>query len=348
TAEAMRAEEELLERADLHVELGLPRPIRDFWSSPRKKIERTTGARVMRFDFHPTREGWRLSEVNADVPGGFLEASGFARLMAAHYPSWQPTPDPASALVDAVLDSASGHDTIALVHATAFVDDSEVMHYVGRQIQARGVKAVRVSPAHLRWNGDRVQFQCGFAHGSPDALVRFFPADWLPELGNRAVWTGYFAGSSTPVTNPASALLIQSKRFPLVWDALQTPMPTWRELLPETISPSRLNGNPTREWILKPALGRSGEDVLMEGVTPEPQQQRVRKHARQYPRHWIAQRRFQSVPATIGKKDFHVCIGVFTVNGRASGAYGRVAERPLIDECARDAAVLVPAEVAKQ
>lgn len=28
------------------------------------------GPRFLRFDFHPTEEGWRLSEANTDVPGG--------------------------------------------------------------------------------------------------------------------------------------------------------------------------------------------------------------------------------------------------------------------------------------
>ena len=30
-------------------------------------------ARVVRFDFHPTSEGWKISEANADVPGGYLK-----------------------------------------------------------------------------------------------------------------------------------------------------------------------------------------------------------------------------------------------------------------------------------
>ena len=53
--------------------------------------------RVMRFDFHFTTEGWRISEVNADVPGGFNEASGFTRLMAEQYPDTATTGDPAAA-----------------------------------------------------------------------------------------------------------------------------------------------------------------------------------------------------------------------------------------------------------
>jgi hypothetical protein len=38
-------------------------------------------ARVLRFDFHWTDQGWKISEVNSDVPGGYCEASDLPRLM---------------------------------------------------------------------------------------------------------------------------------------------------------------------------------------------------------------------------------------------------------------------------
>ena len=36
--------------------------------------------RLMRYDFHPTTNGWMVSEVNSDVPGGFAEASFMPRV----------------------------------------------------------------------------------------------------------------------------------------------------------------------------------------------------------------------------------------------------------------------------
>jgi len=348
TTEALAAEEELLTRLDLHANLGVPRPICDLWKQHRDSTERTTGPRVMRFDFHLTAEGWKISEVNADVPGGFLEASGVARIVGMHYEGWRPAPDPVMVMADAVLTAAHGCSTVALVHATAYADDREVMQYIGRQLQARGTRTVLLSPAHLSWETGLPTFRCRFAHGTADAVVRFFPADWLPELRNPAVWTGYFWGSRAPVSNPGSALLIQSKRFPLVWDALHTSLPTWRHLLPETICASRLNGHSVADWVLKPVLGRAGEGVVMDGITSESLALRMRNDARKHPRAWIAQRRFESLPVSCGARPFHVCIGVFTVNGVASGAYGRISERALIDEHAQDAAVLLPVEGSQQ
>jgi hypothetical protein len=42
----------------------------------------------------------------------------------------------------------------------------------------------------------------------------------------------------------------------------------------------------------------------------------------------------------------HCCLGVYTIDGRAAGIYGRMAPRPLIDDRAEDVAVLVEDESA--
>ena len=40
-----------------------------------KNYDAEKHVRLMRYDFHPTIDGWNISEVNSDVPGGFAEAS---------------------------------------------------------------------------------------------------------------------------------------------------------------------------------------------------------------------------------------------------------------------------------
>jgi len=37
----------------------------------------------------------------------------------------------------------------------------------------------------------------------------------------------------------------------------------------------------------------------------------------------------------------HACVGVYTVNGKAAGAYARLARKPVVDFEAVDAALLV-------
>ena len=55
----------------------------------------------------------------------------------------------------------------------------------------------------------------------------------------------------------------------------------------------------------------------------------------------MAQRRFDivAVPTPIG--DVRPCVGVYTIDGRACGAYTRLASGPVIDYRSIDAALLV-------
>jgi hypothetical protein len=127
----------------------------------------------------------------------------------------------------------------------------------------------------------------------------------------------------------------------LTWDALRTPMPTWRSLLPETRDPRDVPWRDSEEWVLKPALGRVGEDIGMIGVTEAKQWKRLSRDARWFPSSWAAQRRFSATALRVRGVDLYPSIGIYTIDGLAAGAYGRIAERPLIDGRARDAAVLV-------
>jgi glutathionylspermidine synthase len=163
----------------------------------------------------------------------------------------------------------------------------------------------------------------------------------MPNLPNACGWTSYFEGTRTPVSNPATALLTQSKRFPLTWDSLRTRVPTWRALLPETRDPRDVRWQGSDEWVLKPALGRVGEDVSIAGVTDGPDSKRIVRDVSRHAAHWVAQRRFVATPLAVGTTQRYPGIGVYTVNGRVVGAYGRLADRPLIDARARDAAVLI-------
>lgn len=341
-AEAAAAEEELLRRPELHRALGLPWTVRRALRGARRRGASPGIARVLRFDFHWTREGWRISEANTDVPGGFNEGSGFTRLMSAHYPGSEPPGDPAGHLAEAVATSIPPGGAVALVHATAYSDDRQVMVFLAREIEARGRRAVLAAPDHLRWRDGRATVAAGWFQGEPGAVVRFFPAEWLPNLPRSCGWKHFFRGARTPVSNPASALLTQSKRFPLVWDRLETLLPTWRRLLPETCDPREVAWQKDEGWVLKPSLGRVGDGIGLAGATPEAEWKPIRKGVRRSPGWWAAQRRFEAVPfQAAGEEPCFPCVGVYTVDGRAAGAYGRAARRPLINHLAQDIAVLL-------
>src|SRR5579862_9585776 len=102
TAELLAAEEELLERPELHREIGIPWRIRRELKNICRLGSVKTATRVMRFDFHPTSTGWMISEVNSDVPGGFTEASHFTRMIGDEC-GLSPTGDPLNAWADAIV-----------------------------------------------------------------------------------------------------------------------------------------------------------------------------------------------------------------------------------------------------
>jgi glutathionylspermidine synthase len=330
--ETIAAEHALLEQPALLRDLTLPRAIRKVLSSKRARFRAspplTPGiARVMRFDFHPTTSGFAVSEVNCDVPGGYIESSGITALMSLAT-GHATTGDPARALVDAVCTHIE-NGVVALVHATAYVDDAQQMEYLARHFRARGLEPVSCAPNNV-----------------PDAtraILRFFPAEWLPNLPRRARASRFFRGGTVPVSNPGQALVVQSKRLPLVWDALGVDVSTWKRLLPETCDPRALTRKERESpsFVIKPALGRVGEGVALSGAIDEKKRRAILRTARIFPRHFVAQRRFDARAFSTPAGPVYPCVGVFTVDGRAVGCYGRVSRSPLIDHRAIDVAVLL-------
>jgi glutathionylspermidine synthase len=338
-AETLAAELELARRPDLWRELALPWPVRRALAAAAGRAY-TGGVRVMRFDLHPTSDGWAVSEVNSDVPGGFAEASALARLatrFVAGSAAWGDVGQAVAAGFAAVLAPGA---RVALVHATAYADDRQVMQFLGEALAVRGLIPLLVAPDHLRWPDGRVQCIAREQQGEVAGVVRFFPVEWLPLLPRAADWRGYFR-HSVPCCNHATAILTQSKRLPLLWERLGQPASTWRQLLPETRDPRQADWRRDRDWILKPALGRVGEAVTIPEVTPASEWRRISWSARLCPRDWVAQRRFQSRLLASPRGGRHLGLGVFTVNGRACGFYGRLADRPRIDQYAQDVAVVV-------
>jgi glutathionylspermidine synthase len=338
-AEVLAAERELIRKPDLQLQLGLSAPVRKALRQAAAKPP-GDGVRVMRFDFDLTTDGWRISEANTDVPGGFIEASGFTRQVAAFYPKLQMAGDPAEAYAAAIAEKVP-RGVVALVHATAFTDDRQVMVYLSRAFDRQGLRTCLVSPADLRWNDGRARMETAWFQGPVDLVVRFFPAEWLPNLPSACGWTHFYHDSRTMHSNPATAIVTQSKRFPLVWDKLETLLPIWRDLLPETCDPRQVDWENDKNWVLKPALGRVGEDVALRGIIEERNWNRIRREVRRHPEHWAAQRRFEAMPLANSRGTFYPAIGVFTVAGRSAGVYGRLASRPLIDALAQEVAVLI-------
>jgi glutathionylspermidine synthase len=346
TSEVLAAERELFLRNDLHKRLGLPASIREVLRTAKEGGEdakRFGAARYMRFDFHLTSEGLRISEVNADTLGGFNVASLFTELMAPYYSRYSRSPDPVLAHAKAVRQAVGAGGLVAIVRRTVHARDCEAK-YMAAELRKQGLKSVIVSPGDLTWRSGRAWIARGRARGAPDLLIRFLDAEWLPKLRPGSLWKRWFRGSETVMSNPGASILIQSKRLPVLWDELKTPMPTWRAVIPETRCPGELQDARQGEWVLKPVFGRVGREVAIRGISSRRGYKEAVRQAKRHPYEWVAQRRFEMLPIETARGRRHICLGVFTVDGKAAGAYGRIAKTALIGLDAKDVVVLLQSE----
>ena len=356
--ETASMEEELLKNLPLAEELGMPSQI--YKSLHRLNYDRGQNVRLMRFDFHPTvngptangptangptENGWAVSEVNSDVPGGLAEASLMPQLAAEHIHGggFAPGPSVAESLLEAFKTRVKKGGRIAFVHATSYSDDRQVMQFLSDYFYNGGLDVMLAAPDHLRWDNKKAVSVLEGEQGEIDGIVRFFPLEWFVNLPGNSGWLGYY-DCETPSCNHPTAILTQSKRLPLVWDKLGVEIPAWKRLLPETRDPKSIAPSEPG-WIYKPAFGRVGEDISIEGAVPEKKIAQIEKEARKYPKNWVAQRMFRSLPLTgdDGEPN-HLCVAVFTVNGKAAGFYGRLSPFPLIDHRAKDVPILITKE----
>ena len=340
TQEALAAEDQILENPRPLARLSIPKSIRDCLRISGRDTH-AENVRVMRFDFHYTTRGWQISEVNADVPGGYVEASGWNELFAGEFVEFSAPCKPTPAYADAICKSIPTGSLVALAHATVYSEDRQVMVHLGRALEGRGIKTCLVSPRNVSWLNGRAKLTASFAPCDPGVVVRLTPAEWLPSMCEKNGWEPWFGASVTPLSNPGRAIVLQSKRFPLVWYELKTELTTWRRLLPVSTCPSEIGNLNRDDLVLKPAFGRVGEDVAIRGVTETHQYKEILRAARKRETQWIVQQRFSVIPVSTPDGDEFPCIGVYTVNGKMAGLYGRSVRTALIDQHAQDVAVLI-------
>lgn len=337
--ETIRMEEALLKNLPLVKELGLPSAVRK-WLNRMTNYNRRDHIRLMRFDFHPTPDGWAVSEVNSDVPGGFAEASVLPQIACPYFPGYRPGIHMGDRMLQAFVPKIKECGTIAFVHATSYADDRQVMQFLSDYMNQHGYPTIFAAPDHIRFQQQKAFSIIEGQEGEVDGIVRFFPLEWLNCLSRSSHPEGYYDTITASCNHPA-AILTQSKRLPLVWDRLKVEIPAWKALLPETRDPKEIPPG-LEEWIYKPALGRVGEDISIKEALPLKEYQRIQKAARRHPKDWIVQRRFNSQPLISSDgQEYHLCIGVFTIDGKCGGFYGRISTLPRIDEKAQDIPVLI-------
>lgn len=342
-AEALEAERVALEHPECLRSLGMPGAARRVLSETDARHE--PPVRVVRFDFHPTSEGWRISEANADVPGGYSESSTFPELMAEHFPKTRTAGNPCDRLTEAIARVLPDNGAVALVSAPGYMEDHQVVAYLAGQLRELGVSTAEAAPAQIEWDHDQPSVRDASGRRRKiDAIVRFYQGEWLGGSRTGAGSVGLLRSGPTAIVNPGSSLIVESKRFPLIWDRLGLAMPAWRAFLPETTEVGLSRAHSGRDWVLKAAYANNGDEVLLPDLCHRSRRRNARIAALLRPNAWCWQRRFHpiAIPTPLGRMD--CCLGIYTINGRASGIYGRISSLPLIDHAAIDVAVLVEAD----
>jgi len=344
--ETIQIEEALINNLPLAKKLGLPSQI--IKTLPRlRSYKRENNIRLMRFDFHPTQTGWAVSEVNSDVPGGLAEASIMPQIaknyIDTQFPAAVAGENTARSLLDVFKNKLKKNGTVAFVHATSYSDDRQVMQSLGDYFEKNGLHTIYAAPDHIKWVNKKAVSIIKGQECSIDGIVRFFPLEWLVNLPKRSNRQGYY-DSETPSCNNPVSIFAQSKRLPLIWDALGVKLSAWKELLPQTCDPKLLS--PQEEgWIYKPALGRVGEGISIKEAITAKEMKQIQKAVEKDGKHWVAQKRFNSAPVSAQDGvNYHICIGVFTVDGKNAGFYGRISPYPRIDSNAIDIPILIYGE----
>jgi hypothetical protein len=231
----------------------------------------------MRFDFHPTASGWRVSEVNSDVPGGWSEGTSLPLLYQHFYSDLHRPESPLSAWGKAIQPLA-GDGHVALLCAPGYLEDEQVVRTFMRELQSRRTRCIIIrTPASFQWNP---RHGCTARESGVriSAVIRFYQAEWLCALPERTGWKQLLRSTEIPFINPTISALSESKRFALTFKQARV-CPTWKALVPECRDPRDVDPSDWDRWVLKACYSNTGDKVYICGNLSRKEQQRVIREA---------------------------------------------------------------------
>ena len=340
--ETIQAEEFINQNLKYASKLALPKKV--FHELKKmKNYDRNKHIRLMRYDFHPTQDqGWMISEVNSDVPGGFAEASLLPLLaIKTLHLNHSYYSIPFGEILAESLSKKVKKGPIMFVHCTSYSDDRQVMQYLGDFMESYGFQSLYGACDHVIFRNKEAYSILNGYETKLEGIFRFTPLEWVKDVKPKT-WSGYF-DTITPSCNHPIAIFAQTKRFPLIWSTLEKngiSLETWKKLLPETVEVKKIKKK--EGYIYKPACGRVGEKISIKEACEEGEYHKILKEVKRHPKQFIAQKKFCSQPIeSPDGKSFHVCIGSYTVDGKQAGFYARISETPRIDSNAADIPVII-------
>ena len=340
--ETRSAEEYLNKNVKIAKKLAFPKKILEQIPNM-QNYDKNQNIRLMRYDFHPSIDNQLVvTEVNSDCPGGFAESSllpDLARktigMPELEYNSF------GEKMVEAINNKLNQKGTIMMVHCTCFSDDRQVMQYLGDRLEKEGYKIIYGAADHIQFKEKKAYCILENNQVNIDLIFRFTPLEWLIQMKPRR-WDGYFNTLTLSCNHPIS-IYAQSKRFPLVWKDLEKAgicMETWRKLLPETMEVKDLGLK--KGFIYKPVYGRVGEKISIKEACKDDEYEKILQDVKKHPNQYLAQKRFQSKPLkSEDGKEYHICLGSYTIEGEHAGYYARMSLYPRIDSYAEDVPVLI-------
>ena len=340
--ETRSAEEYLNKNIKIAKKLALPKKILEQIPNM-QNYDKNQNIRLMRYDFHPSIDNQLVvTEVNSDCPGGFAESSllpDLARktigMPELEYNSF------GEKMVETINNKLNKKGTIMMVHCTCFSDDRQVMQYLGDRLEKEGYKIIYGAADHIQFKEKKAYCILENNQVNIDLIFRFTPLEWLIQMKPRR-WDGYFNTLTLSCNHPIS-IYAQSKRFPLVWEDLEKAgirMETWRKLLPETLEVKDLGLK--KGFIYKPVYGRVGEKISIKEACKDDEYEKILQDVKKHPNQYLAQKRFQSKPLkSEDGKEYHHCLGSYTIEGEHAGYYARMSLYPRIDSYAEDVPVLI-------
>ncbi len=300
----------------------------------------TKHIRLMRYDFHPTKDFYAVSEVNSDVPGGFAEGSLMPKFANNLLKNKYDYIDFSEYLLKSIKNKIKKNSNIALVHCTSYSDDRQVMQFLGDKLNKDGYSSIYCDASHIRFKNNKAYSILNNNEVDINCIIRFTPLEWLKDIKQKH-WSGYF-NTTTPSCNHPISIFAQTKRFPLIFDELEKNnilMTTWKKLLPETLEIK--NNTLENDYIYKPVYGRVGEKIAIKEAISKEEYESILKDVKKHPKKYLMQKKFISHPLKIDNQEFHLCLGSYTVNNKHAGYYARISNTPRIDSNALDIPVLI-------
>jgi len=280
---------------------------------------------LARYDAFRTPGGWRFSEFNCDVPGGVHEGAGLNHLIGGDRSRFR--------VVDLLVESLCRdlvRPSVAICYASGFAEDLEQCQFLRREWGRVGIRSVLCNPENLVWNGRELR-----AFGERiDQVYRFFPVEWMTEIGNLDSLLSASRSGRLPMINGFSALIGQSKKTMALWherpdlfdagerDLILRHVPRTEEFRVADLDRYRRE---REHLVVKRQFGRIGEEVLMGIHCTDEEWSDWLDWPASEPTEWIVQDRFDNLPLDIDGETLYGCFGPYVVDGRFAGLYNRFA-----------------------